>query len=142
MTVSKSIHHINYLVKDLTESVAYFELLLEQSAEYEHLAQRHVKTARFLLGKTYLVLVCPENEDSDVGKILAQRGEGLFLLSLATQDLSKAKGALQHKGIHFTEGSERNGLADWRVADLNAPDAFGPVLQLCQQTGRTDDKPI
>lgn len=141
MTVSESIHHINYLVKDLEESVAYFESLIDQSPEYEYLPQRQVKTARFLLGETYLVLVCPDKEDSDVGKILSQRGEGLFLLSLATNDLSKAKGILEHKGMHFNEGSERNGLADWLVADLNAPEAFGPVLQLCQQTDITNDKP-
>ncbi len=126
------VHHINYVVKDLTASVAYFAKVLSQEPTYEDLPLREVKTARFLLGQTYLVLVCPSNPDSEVGKILAQRGEGLFLLSLTTDDLAQTEKALADNGVHITPAGARKGLSSWQVADLEAPNGLGPILQICE----------
>lgn len=139
MSKVTSIHHINYVVKDLAVGVSYFEKMLEQAAQFEDLPSRRVKTARFLLGGVYLVLVCPQDAHSDVAKVLDERGEGLFLLSLATSNIAETKGALANQDIHLTEAGERDGLLDWKVADLRAPNALGPILQLCQSNQRTVD---
>lgn len=131
-TTVTGIHHINYVVKDLAISVAYFEKLFAQEAYFEELPLRKVNTARFSLGSSYLVLVCPQTMDSEVGKILAERGEGLFLLSLSTNSLKEAQSHLAHKDIEFSSAGSRKGLHDWQVADLAAPEGLGPILQLCE----------
>jgi methylmalonyl-CoA/ethylmalonyl-CoA epimerase len=139
-TTVTGIHHINYVVKDLAASVAYFEKLLAQEAYFEELPLREVNTARFSLGHSYLVLVCPQNLDSEVGKILTERGEGLFLLSLSTNNLQEAQNHFADKNIAFSAKGSRKGLHDWLVADLDAPQSLGPVLQLCETQALPNSK--
>ncbi|MEL7374940.1 MAG: VOC family protein, partial [Pseudomonadota bacterium] len=81
-------------------------------------------------------LVAPTRDDSPAAHWLARHGAGLFLLSFATRNLDAALADLEAQGI-ASQGEPRNGLDDWRVADL-AADAFaGLPLQLTQAGGST-----
>lgn len=131
-----SVHHINFLCKDLDASCLWLETLLNQPAQRGELVDRAVATARFKLGSTWLVLVQPKSAESTVGQILKQRGEGLFLISLEVDDLEKYIDELGHKGISMDHGGPRKGLDNWLVQDVEAPACFGPVLQLCQSMSK------
>ena len=134
MTINK-IHHINYVVKDLAASSQYLQKLLQQEPVFETLNNRGAETARFQLGDTWLVLVAPNDEQSVVGQILKTRGEGLFLLSLSVDDLEQQIEKLEKQGITMNETGARKGLANWTVHDLQAPPAFAPIIQLCEEKG-------
>lgn len=123
-----SIHHINWLVRDIHQSVERFSVFLEQTATIEYLPERNVDTARFELGGSWLVLVAPRTQDSVVGRILTERGEGLFLLSLSGLDnLSDA----QLK--QMDPAGCRQGLDDWQVWDIDGLSTETSVLQLHQK---------
>lgn len=131
MSRVSSIHHVNYLVRDLGEAAARFsrELGLEFGPE-QALRERGVVTRRARLGATWLVLVQPLDLANPIGQRLTRHGEGVFLLSFAVDDLDAALAS----GAAL--GPERRGLDGWRVSDLTSLSGATTVLQLCQDKGR------
>lgn len=133
MSVPKTIHHINLLVRDLESTVSQFEKLLDQQAQQHTLEQRKVNTASFTLGETHLVLVSPATTDSVVADILQEKGEGLFLLSFGVSDLDDAIETLERKQIAAPAGKERRGIDGWRIQDFTFTESLGCILQLTEQ---------
>lgn len=131
MTHPVSIHHINFIVKDLEESVsAYRRMLRLGPFTYDALPKRGVRTARINLGGTWLVLVSPSRLDSVPGQFLKSNGEGFFLLSFGVNDLDAALAYYEDNGAITPGANIRQGLQDWRVIDLKTEDALGAVFHL------------
>lgn len=132
MSTVNSIHHINFVVRELAPQIEYLRILLQSEPIIEDLPNRQVKTARFCLSGVWLVLVQPLSTEGEVAQILAERGEGLFLLSLNVDSLDASLEKLSLQGINSDNKGKREGLDNWRVQDLDCPNALGPILQLCQ----------
>lgn len=132
MSTVNSIHHINFVVRELAPQIEYLRTLLQSEPIIEDLPNRQVKTARFCLSGVWLVLVQPLSTEGEVAQILAERGEGLFLLSLNVDSLDASLEKLSQQGINSDNKGKREGLDNWRVQDLDCPNALGPILQLCQ----------
>jgi methylmalonyl-CoA/ethylmalonyl-CoA epimerase len=132
MPTVNSIHHINFVVRELAPQIEYLRILLQSEPIIEDLPNRQVKTARFCLSGVWLVLVQPLSTEGEVAQILAERGEGLFLLSLNVDSLDASLEKLSQQGINSDNKGKREGLDNWRVQDLDCPNALGPILQLCQ----------
>lgn len=131
MAKINGIHHINFVVKSLQARAPYFSKLLGCEPTYDKLHNRNVKTARFDLNGIWLVLVEPQCDDSEVGKFLNTRGEGLFLLSFAVDSIEDTALELSLRDINLDSKGKRNGLDNWQVCDLDAPEGLGAILQLC-----------
>jgi len=128
--VIRGVHHINLLVRDLERAMQQYAQVLDVGDfVVEHLPTRGVKTARFRAGETWIVLVEPiaEGEPADV---LAEQGEGLFLLSLAVDDLDSARREISARGGSFTAPVPRKGIANWKIIDIAPDDVAGARLQL------------
>ncbi len=123
------IHHINFVVKDLTLSAPYFTQLLSHEPIIEDLSARQVKTARYNIGESLLVLVQPTTNTGVVADILQKKGEGVFLLSFATESLDEA---LDRLALNIKE--KRKGLENWTICDLTPFEQFGVILQLTETT--------
>jgi len=123
------IHHINFVVQDLAEASSRFQqlLALEPFEVIDH-APRGAKVARSRMGDAWLVLVCPYDPDSVPGRFLARNGEGFFLLSASTDDLEKHLRQLEATGVNLLDSEPRDGILDWRVADI--AEVHGVLLQL------------
>lgn len=132
MSHINSIHHINYVVKDLVPQIAYLEKVLGCKPIIEGLEGRNVKTARFPIGDAWIVLVQPLSEEGEVARILAERGEGLFLLSLGVDNLDSSLSKLAQQGVQPDSKGPRKGLDTWLIQDLDCPLGLASVLQLCQ----------
>jgi methylmalonyl-CoA/ethylmalonyl-CoA epimerase len=132
MPTVNSIHHINFVVRELAPQIEYLRTLLQSEPIIEDLPNRQVKTARFCLSGVWLVLVQPLSTEGEVAQILAERGEGLFLLSLNVDSLDASLEKLSQQGINSDNKGKREGLDNWRVQDLDCPNALGLILQLCQ----------
>jgi len=132
MSTVNSIHHINFVVRELAPQVEYLRTLLQSEPIIEDLPNRRVKTARFCLSGVWIVLVQPLSTEGEVAQILAKRGEGLFLLSLNVDSLDASLEKLSQQGINSDNKGKREGLDNWRIQDLDCPDGLGPILQLCQ----------
>jgi len=121
------IHHINFVVADLNKSIVYFKKLLGQQGIVESLPERNVKTARFEIGESLLILVQPITSEGAVADILANKGEGVFLISFAAHSLDKA---LQDLELSCT--AKRKGLDGWSICDISPIEQFGAILQLTE----------
>ena len=130
----KNVHHINLLVKDLDAAVQRYQHTLGISDMlFGDLAQRGVRTARFQVGDTWIVLVQPTDPDGVPGRHLAAHGEGVFLLSLEVESVADAVADISERGGQFLSEQPRQGLEDWQVVDLDPQQFFGVQLQLVEQ---------
>lgn len=126
----RKIHHINLLVHDLEAAIAIYEKILGIPLTHrDELPARGVRTARFLIGATWVVLVQPTTPDSVPARHLAEHGEGFFLMSLEVDSLDAAVAAV---GEGMVAAPERRGLENWQVVDLRREMTFGVQLQLVE----------
>ncbi len=131
------IHHINFVVTDLDQAVERFQRILGMPvASQDALPKRGALTARFQLGRAWLVLVQPIDPDGVPGRHLAEHGEGFFLCSFGVDDLGASLERLQEAGIPLS-GPSRKGLDNWQVQDLDPSYSLGEQLQLTEE--RDDD---
>jgi methylmalonyl-CoA/ethylmalonyl-CoA epimerase len=129
----KKIHHINFIVNDLSRAIDRYRTLFgEPYAGIEKLEQRGVLLARFKVGDTWLVLVQPVNGDGAPAQLLKDRGEGFFLMSCQVDDVKEAAGEIARSGISVADLHPRQGLDDWRVVDLDP--IFGAQFQLVESS--------
>ncbi len=130
----KRVHHINFLVADLDESIERYKDLFElESVEIEMLPERGVATARFDLDGVWIVLVQPVDDKSEPARILREQGEGVFLISYAVDDLDDAREKLVARGAISRSATTRDGLLNWRVIDLDPEAVFGAPVQLTEE---------
>lgn len=126
------IHHINFLVQNLENAVNQYEKLPGIGPfEFDQLEQRAVRTAKTRLGDTWLVLVQPVDEESIPAKHLKEHGEGFFLLSLGTDNLENSLDKVKNSQIAL-QGSQRAGLDNWQVQDLDPEAFFNTQIQLAE----------
>ena len=125
------IHHINFIVRDLAEATANYERILgvDPFIVVNH-PLRGASAARTRVGECWLVLVCPHDAESVPGRFLAEHGEGFFLLSLGVKDLAQTIEQLSSDGVKCTDTNAREGILDWRVADIGA--LHGALMQLTE----------
>ncbi len=129
----KRIHHINFIVRDLTQAAARFgQLLGIPPGAVESLPHRGVELVRFKLAEVWLVLVQPTDPESVPGRYLAQRGEGFFLLSCEVDSLEASARELFANGLGVLQDEARHGLEGWRLLDLDPADFFGINIQLVE----------
>jgi methylmalonyl-CoA/ethylmalonyl-CoA epimerase len=132
--VLESVHHVNLLVRDLERTRERFAATFGIApGPVEALPGRGVIASRLLIGSTWLVLVQPTDPAGLPGRRLAERGEGVFLISFGVPDLDSAIDSLATRGVRFTAAAPRRGLDGWRVIDVELGGEFGVDLQLCEE---------
>lgn len=131
--MTRRLHHLNFLVRDLESAAARFAALLGVEAPApEDLAGRGVRLCRFRAGETWIVLVQPVDRDSEPARRLAAQGEGFFLASFEVDDLQESVERLGRSGIRPATGEKRTGLDGWQVLDLDPACFDGIQLQLVE----------
>ena len=131
----QGIHHINFIVRDLEAAIPVYEKIFGMPVTArDHLESRGIDSARFRIGGTWFVLVQPVRPGTVPARHLEEHGEGFFLMSLEVDSLSEQVDRL---GAAAFSSSERQGIDDWRIIDLDVEQTFGAQMQLC--TTATDD---
>jgi methylmalonyl-CoA/ethylmalonyl-CoA epimerase len=127
----RRIHHLNFVVRDLGEAATRLERVLDlEPFEFIDYPARDATVARTRVGETWLVLVCPGNDESPPGQYLARHGEGLFLISFGVEDVPQELGRLSQDGFMTTDDGPRDGIVDWSVADIG--ELHGAIVQLAR----------
>lgn len=130
----KRVHHINFVVHDLDAAVRkYQELFGLENCEYLDHPHRLVKTARFKVGETWIVLLQPLDRESSPGKHLRQHGEGFFLISYEVENLDAAMKRIKDKGGTLQDEQARVGILNWQVADIDPDSTIGAWIQLVEE---------
>jgi methylmalonyl-CoA/ethylmalonyl-CoA epimerase len=104
-------------VKNLDAAVERYEAVFGVKAERlaaEDFAFPGLSGAKLDVNGFYLTLIASSSPDSSVAKFLERKGEGVFLLSVAVDQIDQDTEALKRRGLQF-------------ILDKSATGAFGAV---------------
>lgn len=130
----KRIEHIAIALKNMDAVKDVFANKLGIAMEYEEHLPAHATTlAMFPVGETYLELLQPDKADSDTGKWIAERGEGLFHICLEVEDIDESMRELRGKGIRFQTQEPLIGHGNCRIVFMDPATTGGLVIELAEQ---------
>ena len=139
------VHHVGIAVRDMAQARRFFSdalslpVVLEGESE-----ERGAEVALLAVGGSYLELVQPTSGASPFASHIAERGEGLHHVGLATDDVESLVASLRERGVPLQDETPRRGFTG-RLSYL-APEAFdGALLEVVQPdelAGPGDDTPV
>jgi len=92
----------------------------------------HMELGILPVGEAFLELVRPTTDSHRVARFMAERGEGMFSVSLEVNDLEAAVDELRSKGLTVSD-PEPGVLPDTRVARIPRASAHGVAIQLIER---------
>jgi methylmalonyl-CoA/ethylmalonyl-CoA epimerase len=125
---ARGIHHVGVAVADLDEAVRTYERLfggrLEHRARVEN---QGVEAASMRVGESRVELLAALDDDTPVGKFIAQRGPGMHHVAYEVEDVAAALAELAEHGAELIDLTPREGLFGLQVAFVH-PDSVHGVL--------------
>jgi methylmalonyl-CoA/ethylmalonyl-CoA epimerase len=127
------IDHLGILVKSIKQACSLYEALGLTVLEDEE-EQDGVRSVMIPVGDSRLRLLEPLSEDTALGKLLEQHGEGLHHLALHVDDISGTFEEMKQAGIPLLSEEIEIG-AGGRLRFLVDPSAAnGVLLEICQDS--------
>jgi methylmalonyl-CoA/ethylmalonyl-CoA epimerase len=131
------IEHIGIAVKNLQESIAFYESLLGTPCyAVEEVPDQKVRTAFFLVGQTKIELLESTSAEGPIGRFIEKRGEGIHHIAFAVDDIQSALTELEGKGIHVIDREPRRGAEGLDIAFLHPRSTNGVLTELCTKPER------
>lgn len=130
----QKIDHIGIAVKDLDESIEYYEKALGLHCHgKEEVESQKVKTAFFEAGEVHIELLEPTSEESPIAKFLEKNGEGIHHIAFGTDDIeAQLKGAAD-AGCRLIHEVPFEGAANKLVAFLHPKSTHGVLTEFCME---------
>ena len=127
------IEHIGIAVKNLNESIAYYEKVLGLKCySIEEVKDQKVKTAFFMVGQTKLELLESTDPEGPIGKFIEKKGEGIHHLAFAVENLEDILPEVESKGVQLIDKTPRKGAEGLDIAFLHPKSTFGVLTELCE----------
>ena len=129
--MSRSIHHIAIVVRDLDVALAFYRdgLGLEMT-ERREVPEEGVEIAFLPAGEGEIELLQPLDEESGVARFLKKRGEGLHHVCLAVENVEAAMERLQATGAQLLSEEPRVNVHGTRYVFVHPKSAHGVLLEL------------
>jgi methylmalonyl-CoA epimerase len=124
----RGIHHLGVAVEDLDTALSTYARLF--GAELEHRATvpaQGVHAAAVRVGAGRVELLEPLEDDTPVGRFLANRGPGMHHVAYEVDDVAAALAGLSDEGVELIDDRPREGLFGLEVAFIH-PDSVHGVL--------------
>jgi len=131
------IEHIGIAVKNLEESIAYYEKVLGLTCyAVEEVKDQKVKTAFFMVGQTKIELLESTDPEGPIGKFLEKKGEGIHHMAFAVENLEGALAEVESKGIQLIDKAPRKGAEGLHIGFLHPKSTFGVLTELCENKNK------
>jgi methylmalonyl-CoA/ethylmalonyl-CoA epimerase len=131
------IEHIGIAVKNLEESIAYYESVLGLKCyAVEEVKEQRVKTAFFMVGQTKIELLESTDPEGPVGKFLEKKGEGVHHVAFATSNLEESLVEMEEKGVALIDKKPRKGAEGLDIAFLHPKSTHGVLTELCENKNK------
>ncbi len=128
------IEHIGIAVKNLEESVKYYEKILGLKCyAIEEIKDQKVKTAFFQVGETKIELLEASSSDSPVGKFIDKKGEGLHHIAFSVPDVNSSLKEVEEKGIRLVDKVSRKGAESLDIGFLHPKFTIGVLTEFCSK---------
>lgn len=131
------IEHIGIAVKDLKESIPYYENILGLKCyAVEEVADQKVKTAFFMVGQTKIELLESTDPEGPIGKFLEKKGEGIHHIAFAVNNLEEVLEETAAKGVQLIDKQPRKGAEGMHIAFLHPKSTFGVLTEFCEDKSK------
>lgn len=128
------IEHIGIAVKNLSESIPYYEKLLGTPCyAIEEVIDQRVKTAFFKIGETKIELLESTDQEGPIGKFLEKRGEGIHHIAFAVADATEALSDAEKSGIALIDKTSRKGAEGMNIGFLHPKSTHGVLTEFCSK---------
>ncbi|MCL1829078.1 MAG: methylmalonyl-CoA epimerase [Oscillospiraceae bacterium] len=128
------VDHIGFAVKNLEESVRWYEETLGiRSAGVETVAEQKVKVAFLPCGDSELELLESTETDGPIARFIEKNGEGMQHIALRVDDIDAALRELKDKGIRLLDETPRRGAGGAKIAFVHPKMTKGVLLELCER---------
>jgi len=128
------IEHIGIAVKNLEESVKYYEDVFGLKCyAVEEVKDQRVKTAFFKVGETKIELLESTDPEGPIGKFIEKKGEGVHHIAFAVNNIESSLTEVNNKGIQLIDKQPRKGAEGLDIAFLHPKSTFGVLTELCEK---------
>ena len=133
----KKIEHIGIAVKNLKESIAYYEEKLGLTCyAIEEVAEQKVKTAFFKVGEVKIELLESTDPEGAVGKFIEKKGEGVHHIAFEVDNLAQHLQVAEERGIQLIDKAPRKGAEGLSIGFLHPKSTFGVLTELCENPNK------
>lgn len=127
---AKQIDHICIAVKDLSKAKQIYTDVLGLELAVEYVAESEkIRVARYYIGEVALELMEATQPDSDVGRFIEKRGEGVFLISYRMDNVEEALKEIESKGIKLIDKTPRHLMGN-RYAFISPKSMCGVLTEI------------
>lgn len=127
------IEHIGIAVKNLEESIRFYEQVLGLSCyAIEEVADQRVKTAFFMVGGTKIELLESTDPEGPIGKFIEKKGEGMHHMAFAVEEIENALAEAESKGVQLIDKAPRKGAEGLSIAFLHPKSTNSVLTELCE----------
>ena len=126
------IEHIGIAVKNLEESIKYYEGILGLKCyAIEEVKDQKVKTAFFKVGQTKIELLESTDSEGPIGKFIEKKGEGIHHLAFAMEDVARALNEADEKEVRLIDKTPRKGAEGLSIGFLHPKSTYGVLMEFC-----------
>ena len=134
MSQIKKINHVAIVVKDIDESLKFWETALGLRLHHmEDVPSQASKVAFIPVGESEIELVQPTTEDSGMAAYLEKRGEGMHHLCIEVDDIEAKTQELRDAGIRLINDVPQV-LPGRKMAFIHPKAASGVLVELYEIT--------
>jgi methylmalonyl-CoA/ethylmalonyl-CoA epimerase len=128
------IEHIGIAVKDLNNSIAIYQKLLNTDCyKTEQVASEFVNTAFFKTGENKVELLQATAPDSAIAKFIEKKGEGIHHIAFLVDDILAEMERLHKEGFVLLSDSPKKGADNKMVCFVHPKDTNGVLIEICQE---------
>ena len=129
----KRVDHVGIAVKNLDESVKFYESLGFKATGYEVVAEQKVKVAFLPCGDSEIELLESTEPDGPIARFIEKNGPGIQHIAIRVDDIDKALEELKEKGVRLIDQTPRYGAGGARIAFVHPKATGGVLLELTQR---------
>ena len=129
----KRVDHVGIAVKNLDESVQFYESLGFKATGYEVVAEQKVKVAFLPCGDSEIELLESTEPDGPIARFIEKNGPGIQHIAIRVDDIDKALEELKEKGVRLIDQVPRYGAGNARIAFVHPKATGGVLLELTQR---------
>jgi len=134
MSQIKKINHVAIVVKDIDESLKFWETALGLKLHHvEDVPSQASKVAFIPVGESEIELVQPTTEDSGIAAYLEKHGEGLHHLCIEVDDIEAKMLELKDAGVRLINEMPQV-LPGRKMAFIHPKSASGVLVELYEIT--------
>ena len=129
----KHIDHIGIAVKNLEDSIAVFEKLLNTACYRKELVVSEQVTTAFLkTGETKIELLQDEKEDGVINSFITKKGEGIHHIAFEVENIQEEIARLKQAGYIFLNEEPKKGADNKLICFLHPKSTNNILIELCQ----------